>query len=228
MNRSAALPRGTWLKVGVVAVILFAGAAALGWRAGFTLPPPQAVRPEAPWSLPPPQQNETNRDLAVLASRKPWGDASSVAEEHRQPVRPPARLSWRLAGIIQRGGDTFALIAQGMPAKFAYLRVGDALPDGSKLIEITADEAVAQGGKDDAHAKHVYRLFDHPVSAGEMAVPRPVLPQRRTNMRVFPQGFGQEPSPRPSQGFEPGQRYQRGVEPGPKTPQGVEQGRRNP
>ena len=65
-------------------------------------------------------------------------------------------------GTIVRDGQRFALIQLGpqKTGKIEYLAVGDNMPDGSKLDEVTNDSiATAQSVSGDAQ-RTVYRLFD--------------------------------------------------------------------
>ena len=174
-----ALPsRRVLIRLGVVALVLTAGSAALGWKAGETpLPPPSAI-PKESWELREIKPEDTATLVAVLAARHPWGgfiDASKRPEVRRNvrtpPKRPPPPTPWRLAGIVQRGDESFVLIATGQAAqtKIEYRRVGDSLPDGSIIVQILTDSAKTQAASaapdsDDSPPENpetrVYRLFD--------------------------------------------------------------------
>jgi hypothetical protein len=71
-------------------------------------------------------------------------------------------MSWQLAGVIERGGEQFALIlvGQGAAARLEYRTVGDSLPDGSVLVQIDADSATSEGRQPAAAERRVYRLFE--------------------------------------------------------------------
>jgi len=175
-----ALPsRRVLLRLGAVALVLTAGSAALGWRAGETpLPPPSAI-PKESWELREIKPEDTTTLVGVLAARHPWAgfiDASKRPDLRRAARTPPKRPPpppppWRLAGIVQRGDESFVLIATGQAAqtKIEYRRVGESLPDGSILVQILPDSAKTQPASaapdsDDSPPENpetrVYRLFD--------------------------------------------------------------------
>ncbi|HUZ74928.1 MAG TPA: hypothetical protein VMU87_18230 [Stellaceae bacterium] len=133
--------RRTLLRLAVAAVLMIGSGIALGWRAGQTDVPPAAPIAKEKWSVKPPEREDPTRDLSVLTSLHPWtGFVEARREQAAAHKAPPA---WRLAGIVQRGEEKFALIAMGQYPKpiFEYRRVGDSLPDGSILVQITSDSA---------------------------------------------------------------------------------------
>jgi hypothetical protein len=153
----------------VAALVLLAAAVVLGWQAGDAplMPPPSADR--APWSLPPRPHSDAAAAMAALEARRPWGEVTSPAQAAAaagaaggagQPNAAAASSAWRLAGIVERGQDHFALIASGVGPglHLAYLRVGDRLPDGSVLLRIATDSATIANAKASAQPR-IYRLF---------------------------------------------------------------------
>jgi hypothetical protein len=182
MNKPAFPPRRIMVRLGAGALVAVAGAAGLGWSAGETpLPPPSAI-PKETWELREIKPEDTAKLVAVLAGRHPWAGFIDSARrpDQRRTARNPApkpATPWRLAGIVQRGDESFALIATGQAAqtKIEYRRVGDSLPDGSILVQILPDSAKTQPAPSDSPSTtppstddsppenpetRVYRLFD--------------------------------------------------------------------
>lgn len=165
MSPSFAVNRATWLRLTVLAGVVMALAGFLGWQSGET-PAPAAARPApAKWTLPNFAPEDRVKDLAELNARHPWSNPSGAAgavgvgDKGRNTAQGPP-LQWRLAGIVERLDGKLALIATGQPGslKFEYRNVGDQLPDGSTLVEITADSAVARSDGAPGEQR-VYRLF---------------------------------------------------------------------
>ena len=163
--------------VAVAIAVLLAAALVLGWQAGDTpLPPPAKAEP-AKWSLPKLTHSDATADLAVLKNRHPWSGLFTLGPTAAAPGGPavpggnaapggpgahPAAApppSWRLAGVVERGEDRFALVAPGPgTGELSYLRLGDRLPDGSTLVAIAPDSATTADAKSPAR-RRVYRLF---------------------------------------------------------------------
>jgi hypothetical protein len=161
----------TWIRFAVLGGIAVVVAVFLGWQTGQisvpAIPPPAAIA----WVLPSRQIEDSARDLAILSTRRPWTDAFLAARSAapgaagaRQPgaAQPSGAKPavWRLAGIGQRPGEKFALIAigEGGAVKLEYRRIGDLLPDGSTLVQITPDNAVAEPAGTSGEQR-VYWLF---------------------------------------------------------------------
>jgi hypothetical protein len=154
-----------------VAALGLIAAVWLGWDAGNVELPPRSAAPPLPWSLPKPVHVALAPALAELKSRHPWTglftlNAASVTGVARRVAKPaaagagPVPPSWRLAGIVERSDSRFALITSGAgpAARLAYLRVGDQLPDGSRLVGIAADSATIADAKTPARQR-IYRLY---------------------------------------------------------------------
>ena len=140
---------------------LFAAAVVIGWRAGAPPGSAAAAATPAPWTLPPVNERDPARDVAILAARHPWGGGAAFHDVDAPPPAPLA-MSWHLAGIVQRGDERLALVlvGQGPAVTLEYRAVGDSLPDGSVLVQIGADSATSEGGQSAAAERRVYRLFD--------------------------------------------------------------------
>lgn len=153
---------GRLIRLGIPIGVIFLCSVFLGWNAGDTPIPPAVRVAPAPWSLPQAEVPESAKDLAIVTSGHPWNRGSASADAGASPAPAAAAPTWRLAGIIQRNDQRFALIASGpdAAAKLDYLGIGDALPDGSVLVDIMQDSAAVEGGKAPAAGRRVYRLFD--------------------------------------------------------------------
>jgi hypothetical protein len=157
------LPRGSLVRLGVPAGLIFACAVILGWSAGDVIVPPQRSPPPIRWSLPRPRTEDTTRNLAAVIAGRPWNRGYPIGAGAQTGPAPAAAPppNWRLAGVAKRSGESFALIASDATptAKIDYLRVGDRLPDSSVIVALTPDSVTTKGGKQSATRAHVYRLF---------------------------------------------------------------------
>jgi hypothetical protein len=146
MTRLRLAERRTLLRLAILGALVIAAGVWLGWRAGAMDDVETARLAKETWALSPPVREDPTRDLALLAARHPW---RGPTEDRRERVqRPPPLPRWRLAGIVQRGDEKFALItveARPLP-RYEYRRVGDTLPDGSILVQIMED-----GAKTESH-----------------------------------------------------------------------------
>jgi hypothetical protein len=146
-------------RIALAAVLLLAAGVGLGWSFGGA-PPPGAARPEADrWTLPADKPPQPASDVALLKERHPWG--GSAASDSSRATAGQSAESWRLAGIVMRGDERFALLASGPAAapRLEYRRLGDPFPDGSRLVELTADSAVTEDAAMPSPVRHTYRLF---------------------------------------------------------------------
>jgi hypothetical protein len=160
----SALPRVRLARLAIPAGLIFACALFFGWNAGDTAVPRPPASPKIRWSLPHPRKEDAARDFALIMARRPWG-RGSLGGAGAQPGKGPkgaAPPSWRLAGIVERSGESMALILTGAgpAAKLEYFRVGDRLPDGTVLTALARDSATVDGTKPPHAGAHVFRLFD--------------------------------------------------------------------
>jgi hypothetical protein len=107
--------------------------AGISW---FNLPAPAPVAnvrmpvAEEPWSLPEAARNDSQDAMATIKARNLWG----VVEEEDAAKEP----EWHVLGIVRSGKESFILIAfDDQPV--TMLKVGDALPDGAKIVQIEKD-----------------------------------------------------------------------------------------
>ncbi len=180
MTRLRLAERRTLLRLAVAAMLLVGSGVALGWRAGQIDVPPAAAIAKEKWSVTPPRREDPAKDLAVLASLHPWsGPAQAKRPEN---LRPP---QWRLAGIIESGDEKYAIIAVGPAFKqrILYRRIGKSLPDGSILVQITAD-----GAKTESHSAPASSSASRPTSPPSPAsssAPRGASPSEARTYRLF-------------------------------------------
>lgn len=100
------------------------------------LPRPPATSAE-PWELPRPVEHDLKKALAAITARNLWGVVDAAA------AAAPPTPAWRVLGIARSGPDRFILLViDGKPVEM--LKVGDALPDGLKIVEIEKDRFFVQ------------------------------------------------------------------------------------
>lgn len=141
------------------AVLLAVGVAAgLIWQ---QVPEPEAPQPARAaaeeWDLPAGTGKNIEADLkksadAVL-SRNLWGVVAAAADPSALTdlTDPP----WRFVGVLRNGAERYVLIKIGNKP-VANLKVGDALPGGSKILDIGEDRlCVLVNGK--KRALEIYR-----------------------------------------------------------------------
>lgn len=95
------------------------------------VPAPSQARPPAAeiWAMPKQVELDLKKSTEAINTRNLWGTVAANA------VKPP---EWRIQGIASTGTERFILLAyEGKPAEM--LKVGDALPDGAKIVQIEKD-----------------------------------------------------------------------------------------
>lgn len=113
----------------IAALILVA--AATCWFGTSAPISPKARPPVAEtWNLPKPAENDSNKFIEAINARNLWGIVAAVA---------PKKPEWHILGIARSGSDRFILLAyDGKPVEM--LKVGDTLPDDSKIVQIEKDQ----------------------------------------------------------------------------------------
>lgn len=82
-----------------------------------------------PWSLPKLAEHDSKKSIDAINARNLWGIVAADA---------PKEPEWRVLGIARSGTERFILLAfDGKPVEM--LKVGDALPDGAKIVQIEKD-----------------------------------------------------------------------------------------
>lgn len=127
----------TRLRIGMVLVLL----ALLGGIGGWLWPPPPLPttdypRATAPWKVPPPEAVErSSASMTAQARNLKWlGDAA--------PGGSTALTEWTLKAILS--GEDAILLTSGKEALISRAKVGDTLPDGSRLVALRGDTAVVE------------------------------------------------------------------------------------
>lgn len=158
-----------WLANRRLAIRPLAGAAGLalavglGWLDAPATAPPAYAPPAEAWSLPTLAQSQSGRGLAEVTALRPWSaDRRPAAPPNPSPTAGPAPEGWRLAGIVLRGEERFVLITGGSvnSQDVEYKRVGDTLPDGSIILQISQDSVITEGGASSPGGRTTHRLFD--------------------------------------------------------------------
>lgn len=93
---------------------------------------------------------------ARVRDANPWGGAEAA--------RGPVMVQWRLAGIIVDPAPT-ALVYAKDGKRPLRLKVGDALPDGGKLVEITA-RSIRFTREGCEFERALYSVADQPGTGG--------------------------------------------------------------
>lgn len=97
-------------------------------------PPVKPTAAEA-WAMPKQAELDFKKSTDAINTRNLWGIVPANA------VKPP---EWRVQGIASTGTERFILLAyDGKPAEM--LKVGDALPDGTKIVQIENDRFFVMG-----------------------------------------------------------------------------------
>lgn len=129
---------------------LLVGGLVLGGIAGWFRPLPKpSTTPQADtasWELPPKESLERSSiEMVAKARNLKWpGEAGG-------PGGSTSLEDWALKAIL--GADDEILIATGKDAVISRARVGDTLPDGSRLVALRGDTAVVEidGCRSDRH-----------------------------------------------------------------------------
>lgn len=110
-------------------------AAVICW---FGTPEPAHPKTLAPvdesWSLPKAAAHDSKKFIETINARNLWGvvEADATKEAPKEP-------EWHVLGIAISGADRFILLTiDGKPVEM--LKVGDALPDGAKIMQIEKDQ----------------------------------------------------------------------------------------
>ena len=87
------------------------------------------VAPIEKWSMPQLEERNSVKQIATIKDRNLWNTV--VADTPKAP-------EWRVVGIAATGAERFILLSyEGKPV--ATLKVGDALPDETKIVQIEKD-----------------------------------------------------------------------------------------
>ena len=123
-------------------------AAATCWFGAVAPAPPKAISTAAePWSLPKLAEHDSKKSTEAIDARNLWGFVAANA---------PKEPEWRVLGIARSGAERFVLLAyDGKP--LAMLKVGDALPDGVKIVQIENDRFFVKTADNEKLAFGIYK-----------------------------------------------------------------------
>ncbi len=98
-----------------------------------SVPTAAALTPET-WTLPKLPENQSRKSLDAINARNIWGIVAANAP--KEPV-------WTIQGIARSGNERFVLMSiEGKPVEI--LKVGDLLPDGTKIVQIDNDRFLVE------------------------------------------------------------------------------------
>ena len=160
MTGSALLRGRRLMQLSIACGALLVVAILAGWHTGDAPADGAARLAPAAWTLPSPNVRDPEQDVAIINLRQPWGGRAAFRDPELAPL--PGNAVWRLAGIVERGGERLVLIMVGPEARLEYRSVGESLPDGSVLVQIDLDSATSQRGQSGAAERSVHRLFEKP------------------------------------------------------------------
>lgn len=90
-----------------------------------------APAPAEPWRLPQRADHNSQKSITAINARNLWGNLLAAGSAPKAP-------EWHIVGITTAGAERFVLLAyEGKPV--ATLKVGDALPDDTKIVQIETD-----------------------------------------------------------------------------------------
>lgn len=113
----------------LVAALVLIAATSIWFGTPEPLPPKPLTPVTEPWSLPALAEQNSKKSIDAINARNLWGVVAENA------TKEPA---WQILGIARSGSDRFILLAlEGKPVEM--LKVGDALPDGVKIVQIEKD-----------------------------------------------------------------------------------------
>lgn len=87
------------------------------------------AQPVEEWRLPAIEKNDSKAATAIITRRRLWGAATTEIQQAPE---------WHVLGIVRNGAERFVLLAyEGKPVEM--VKVGDSLPDGTKIVQIEKD-----------------------------------------------------------------------------------------
>lgn len=100
------------------------------------IPVPGPARPSAAsrdvWDLPQLDRPQTTKALEILVRTTPWGNLPEATEQEAFD------RGWKILAIVARGQERSVVVKVGLQPE-RQLKVGDALPEGSTILEIHED-----------------------------------------------------------------------------------------
>ena len=133
--------------------LLVAGLA-IGWlTADSGSDTAKLVAPPESWKEPALRHEDSAKQLANLTQHSLWGaggpGTQTSSEDEQAEAAKLAATQWRLSGIVNRHGASLAVIllpgAAKSPPRVQYNKIGDQLPDGSRIVEIARTTITVAG-----------------------------------------------------------------------------------
>lgn len=136
------------------------GLFALGWWVA-PAPAPDAVVVEArrdAWELPDLPRRPDHVGLALSLATSSLFEPEVTQATTAAAAAPAEDRRWRVAGVVDRGGERKALISFAAPGKETLrLRAGDKLPSGERISRISEGEVWIRVGRQQVPLGAQYR-----------------------------------------------------------------------
>lgn len=114
----------------LIAALILVSATACWFGTSIPTPPKAHTPVTEPWNLPKQAENDSNKFIGAINTRNLWGIVTAAAAKEPE---------WHILGLARSGADRFILLAyDGKPVEM--LKVGDTLPDGSKIVQIEKEQ----------------------------------------------------------------------------------------
>lgn len=133
------------LRLLLAAVGLFVVGLAIGWQTAVDGPDASGLKPPRDdWSEPAAHATDTAKLVKDLDQHSLWGEGGPAAtgptDAEKAAAEAKAAAEWRLSGIVEQNGKSWAVImTPGVgkaPPHAQSSKIGDQLPDGSKIVAI--------------------------------------------------------------------------------------------
>lgn len=134
------------LRLLLAAVGLFVVGLAIGWQTAVDGPDASGLKPPRDdWSEPAAHATDTAKLVKDLDQHSLWGEggpaATGPSDADKAAAEAKAAADWRLSGIVEEHGKAAwaVIMTPGVgkaPPHVQNNKIGDELPDGSKLVEI--------------------------------------------------------------------------------------------
>ncbi|KAF0811431.1 hypothetical protein IGB42_04130 [Andreprevotia sp. IGB-42] len=132
-------------RCGILAVIVWIIVGVYAWTT-FALPEHGKVvglaKRQTQFELPRPVN--LRPDLAVLAQSDLWGRPNATTQVAGAAASQPAEV-WARIAVVKEDKNAYVLLSSPK-GEIKPFKVGDTLPDGSKLIKVSPEEVIVRPG----------------------------------------------------------------------------------
>jgi hypothetical protein len=144
------------LRLLLAAVGLFVVGLAVGWQTAVDGPDAAGLKPPRDdWAELGTQTTDTAKLIKDLDQHSLWGEggpaATGPSDAEKAEAEAKAKSEWRLSGIVDLNGKSWAVImTPGVgkaPPSSKSSKIGDELPDGSKLVAIAKTQITVADAK---------------------------------------------------------------------------------